>query len=130
MTIGKRLKTLREARGLSVQALAEASGVSAPYLWQIENGRKSNPSGQALRRLATALGTTVAELLGEPLEIPEKTVSSLPPALRRLVRRRGKALDMRQEDVEMLRRVHFRGRLPASEEDWELVFLFLKRLLG
>jgi transcriptional regulator with XRE-family HTH domain len=109
MHVSALLKELRVARGLSVAELAEAAAVSSPYIWQIESGRRQNPSGEKLQRLATALGVTIADLI---------------------VKGRGKRLDVRREDVEMLKHVHFRGRRPDSQEDWELVFLFLKRILG
>jgi hypothetical protein len=37
---------------------------------------------------------------------------------------------LRQEDIEMLKGIHFRGRRPKKAEDWELIFLLLKRILG
>ena len=125
-----RLTALRTAKGMSVTALAELSGVSAPYLWQIESGTKKNPTGEVLQKLAAALGVTVADLIGTSLVIPEEALQESPPSLQRLARRRAKQLDLRQEDIEMLTHIHFRGRRPRKEEDWELIFLFLKRILG
>lgn len=130
MALKERLKSLRSARGISVAELAEVSGVSPPYIWQIESGGKKNPSGEVLRKLAAGLGTTVADLLGTSLIIPEDSLKKAPHALRRLAKRKGKQMDLRQEDLEMLKSIHFRGKRPSKEEDWELIFLFLKRILG
>ena len=61
---------------------------------------------------------------------PQEALKKIPPSLRSLARKRGKHLDLRQEDIEMLKNIHFRGKRPNKEEDWELIFLFLKRILG
>ena len=63
MTIRARVRQLRTARGLSQLALAKLAGVSQPYLWQLEAGRKKNPGILVLRKLAKALGVPVAQLL-------------------------------------------------------------------
>ena len=64
----KRLKTvikaLRQAKGLSQQALAARVGVTAAYITMLERGKKTNPSLPTLRKLAKALGVPVTELLG------------------------------------------------------------------
>lgn len=130
MDLAEKVKTLREARHLSVEGLAETSGVSKPYIWQIESGRRANPTGDVLRKLAAALGTTVADLVGAPEIISKDVLAKIPQGLRDLARRRGKEIGLQEQDVEMLKQIHYRGRRPARLEDWELVFLFLKRILG
>ena len=81
-------------------------------------------------RLASALGTTVADLMGAPAGIEEEALESVPDSLRKFVKKRGKVLGVRREDVEMLKQIHYRGRRPGTPEDWELIFLFIKRILG
>ena len=70
MDIPKRLRKLREARGWNVSELARASGLSQPYLRQIELGIKRNPSAAVLNQLAAALGVTVADIMGASVAIP------------------------------------------------------------
>ncbi|MFC1735520.1 helix-turn-helix domain-containing protein [Candidatus Hydrogenedentota bacterium] len=130
MALRDRLNKLRTEKDLSVAELSESSGVSAPYIRQIESGTKKNPTGSILQKLAVALGTTVADLLGDSLTVPNETLKGIPSSLRKLSKKKGKQLDLRQEDIEMLKTVHFRGKQPKKEEDWELIFLFLKRILG
>ena len=128
--VGDRLKQLREEAAVSVAELASRSGVSEPYIRQIENGTRGNPSGNVLKRLAVALHCAVADLIGEERgQFGEEQLDEVPESLSRFARRRGKELGMRQADLDALRRVRFRGKQPATEEDWELLFLFLKRLL-
>ncbi|MGC8917554.1 MAG: XRE family transcriptional regulator [Thermoanaerobaculum sp.] len=64
-----RLRYLRRQKGLSQEALARRAAVSRNFLAQIERGQ-SVPTVPVLRRLATALGTTVAQLLGEEPTAP------------------------------------------------------------
>lgn len=59
--IARAVTGLRESRGLSRRELAEASGLSYPYVSQIENGDRE-PSIKALAALAGALGVELAEL--------------------------------------------------------------------
>jgi transcriptional regulator with XRE-family HTH domain len=41
---GERLRELREARGLTLKAMAEALGVSPAYLSALEHGRRGRPT--------------------------------------------------------------------------------------
>jgi transcriptional regulator with XRE-family HTH domain len=59
-TVGRRLKRLREERGLSQRELAEP-GVSYAYISRIEAGARQ-PSEKALRALAPKLGVTALYL--------------------------------------------------------------------
>ncbi|MBE0558077.1 MAG: helix-turn-helix transcriptional regulator, partial [Proteobacteria bacterium] len=61
MRLGEKIIHLREAKSWSTGQLAEASGVSRAYLWQLESGGKDNPSFEVLERLARSLGVGVAE---------------------------------------------------------------------
>ena len=60
--IGRRVRKLREERHLTQEALAEAAGVSVPYVSHIERGIKK-PSLGTLLRLSATLGVTVDTLL-------------------------------------------------------------------
>lgn len=130
MGVSENVQRLRKAQRLSVAELAQETRVSKPYIWQIESGRRENPTGEVLQRLARGLGVTVADLLGVPQGVPEEELEEAPESLRVFYRTRGKKLGIRREDLTMLRHIHFRGRRPDTEEDWELIYLFLKRLLA
>jgi transcriptional regulator with XRE-family HTH domain len=58
VNIGERLRELREARNISMRALATRSGLSANALSMIERGRAS-PSVSTLYKLAEALGISI-----------------------------------------------------------------------
>jgi XRE family transcriptional regulator, regulator of sulfur utilization len=63
--LGQHVRALRDAKGLTQEALAECSGLHRVYLAQLEAGRNQNPRLDTLRRLAKALGVSVADLVAE-----------------------------------------------------------------
>ncbi len=77
--LGGAIRALRRKRGLTLVQLAAASGLSQPFLSQLELGR-SRPSMRSLFRIAGALGTTQQALLGlaEPAAVapPAAAVAS------------------------------------------------------
>ncbi len=60
--LGRAIKVLRAERGVERRELAEASGISYPYLSEIENGKK-RASSKALIAIAEALGVAPSDLL-------------------------------------------------------------------
>src|SRR6516225_486035 len=63
--LGGRVKNLRSTRGWSLEALANASGVSRSMLSQIER-EQANPTLAVTLRIARAFGLTLGELLELP----------------------------------------------------------------
>jgi XRE family aerobic/anaerobic benzoate catabolism transcriptional regulator len=61
--MGKRVREARERRGMSRRALAVAADISERYLAQLEAG-EGNASVVLLRRVATALGLPLPDLVG------------------------------------------------------------------
>lgn len=55
------VRAWREHRGLTLQALADAAGVSKPYVSQIEGGKRTGTAA-TLRKLATALDVPMEAL--------------------------------------------------------------------
>ena len=61
--LGKRIQTLREKRGLSVQELAERAGTTYQSIWRIERGAQLDPSVALMKGIARALGVGVDHLI-------------------------------------------------------------------
>lgn len=61
---GSSIREARLARGLSLQRVADAAGLSVGLLSQVERGI-SSPSVRVLRAICGALGVTVQSLFGE-----------------------------------------------------------------
>lgn len=64
-SIGGRLGELRREHRYSIRRLAERAGVSASLISDVERG-KVEPSISTLKRVATALGTTLTYFFSEP----------------------------------------------------------------
>lgn len=64
MDIGARLRRIRQIRGLVIEDLVVRTGLSRPYISQVETG-KATPSLQALGKLAEALEIPLAHLFQE-----------------------------------------------------------------
>jgi transcriptional regulator with XRE-family HTH domain len=71
--LGRRIKMLRVARGLTLKDLEERGGISATHVSEIERG-KASPTVGALGRIAVALGLPPAMLV-EPAVLPPVTVT-------------------------------------------------------
>ena len=69
--VGSRLRELRQERGMSMRALARASGLSANALSMIERGRTS-PSVSTLYKLADAMAIPITAFFRE--DPPQKEV--------------------------------------------------------
>jgi transcriptional regulator with XRE-family HTH domain len=66
--LGQQLRALRKAQGLSLEQLAESSGLSIGNLSQIERG-VSSPSIRSLKRLSESLKVPVGEVF-HAIELP------------------------------------------------------------
>ncbi|HEV2947330.1 MAG TPA: helix-turn-helix transcriptional regulator [Gemmataceae bacterium] len=63
--LARRVKKLREAAGLSQQALAVKAGLSVSVVSQVEQGKKADPRMSTVLAIAEALGVTCDSLTGK-----------------------------------------------------------------
>ena len=108
--LGKRLKSLREQKGMSLRELAKAAHVSPSFIADIESGR-SRPSLETLESLARALGVSPSELV-DP-STPSWWYRDTPPT------------DVELEEFLKSANVHFNGA-PLTEEDKEDIVAYLR----
>ncbi len=73
--MGDKINALRKQRGLSLEQLAEMTGSSKSYLWELENRNDPNPSIDKVGRLAVALDVTTEFLLSGPESKPDEKVA-------------------------------------------------------
>lgn len=76
-TLGTYLKSLREAKGLSLRDVEEKSGISNAFISQLESGKVKHPSPIKLYKLAETYGVPYEALMeraGYP--VPENSVSA------------------------------------------------------
>ena len=62
MLFGKRVRAVRNAKGLSQESLADNAGLHRSYVWGIENGKR-NVSLENIVRIAHALRVPPRDLL-------------------------------------------------------------------
>ena len=138
--LGERLRARRKALGKTLAEVAEESGLSLPYVSNLERGR-GNPTIEALRELAGALDLPLAEIVGgdeaaedfDSLEfLLERSLAGAPASLWKFTRSKQftSAVDQLWEGhssspEEMTRRLIIgmasapkRSSGEATEEDW------------
>jgi len=104
----------RKEMALSQGALADIAGVSRNYVALIEQGKAQNVSLDILTRLASAIGVTLAELIGES----EPKDRPIPAALREL----GLKEELSFEVVDKLARIPKRGLEPQTVAEWRRLY--------
>ena len=57
-----KLKKIRKEKGITLEKLAEKSGLSAGYLCHLENGSRNHPSIETMEKIAAALNKTIFEI--------------------------------------------------------------------
>lgn len=92
MNIGKRLRTLREAKGLSQGDIERRSGLLRSYISRVEGGYTA-PSLVTLEKFAGALGVEAYQLLYQNEGRPKFARTSPPPTLPKPVGRLVKMYD-------------------------------------
>ncbi|TSB47213.1 helix-turn-helix domain-containing protein [Alkalicoccobacillus porphyridii] len=60
---GKKIRMLRKERGMTLNQLADQSGVSKSYISYVERGIQKNPSVEILSKLANAMDIPFIELI-------------------------------------------------------------------
>lgn len=76
--LGTRIKLLRELRDMTLQEVADASGLTKSHVWELEKGKSINPTVNAVWGLSEALCVSPAQLLG----LDDKAPSIDPVALK------------------------------------------------
>lgn len=61
--LGQQLRALREAKGMSLRTVEKLTGISNPYLSQLETGKIEKPSPHILHKIASTYGVTYESLM-------------------------------------------------------------------
>lgn len=78
LQLGARLRAVRQARGMTLQEVAKAAGLSSGRLSELENNRRALDLDQALA-IATALGQPLSALLPDEHSLPYQIVRADTP---------------------------------------------------
>ena len=69
--LGRKVRDLRQEKGMTLEQLATATGSSKSYMWEIENKPVARPSAEKLARIASVLGVTSEYLVDGERTEPE-----------------------------------------------------------
>ncbi len=68
MDYGKKLKSIRENKKISIYRLSQDTGISQGHISDLENGR-NQPTIETLRKILVPLGITLAEFFNENKDV-------------------------------------------------------------
>jgi transcriptional regulator with XRE-family HTH domain len=126
--LAKRIRELREAKEMSLDDLSSKAGISKTYLWELEKDEagQKRPSADVLLRIATALSTTIADLMSLPSVRVEQVEVQIPPSLMELQKRmEDMKTPLSPEDLRDLAVTKFRGGQPQTADEWHTLYLVL-----
>ena len=130
MSLAKQLVRARKEAGLTLDQLAEKSGLSKTYLWELEHDEEGvkKPSADTLMKLATPLRTTIADLLGRPMVQVDNQRVEVSDALQEFCDWMKKTdRELSDDEVRDLATMRFRGGQPKTVDDWDDLYRTLKR---
>jgi transcriptional regulator with XRE-family HTH domain len=119
--LGRQVLDRRKKLGLSQGALADQAGISRNYVSLIERGEADNVSVNVLNQLATALGTTPAELSEQSGWVE----TLIPPPLREFALQNELSFDV----VDKLARLPMRGKEPSTVDEWKQLYKLVQPYL-
>ncbi len=128
MSLAERIRKIREDKGLSLDDVATKAAISKTYLWELERdtGGTKRPSADVLMRIATALSTTLADLLSLATVRVQENAVELPPALLAFRERMlAQNSPLSDGDLQDLATMRFRGGQPQTADEWHQLYLFL-----
>ncbi len=67
--LGTKIKELRDKKKYTLEKLAELTGSSKSYIWELENKAPPRPSAEKISKIAFHLGVTIEYLLDEESNI-------------------------------------------------------------
>ena len=123
--LGRSLRARRTAMGLTLAQVAERSGLSSPFISQLERGH-TRPSMRSLQQLAAALETTPIDLFDHGIDGPRDEQRRIDHF--RAAERRAFAQSDTEPDVHVLPVTRGSGQFQAFDwidgpHDWEGPFV-------
>jgi transcriptional regulator with XRE-family HTH domain len=70
--LGEKLHKLRKDNGFTLDTLAEKSGLSKSYLWELENRESQRPSAEKLTALANVFGVSPTFFIEDDVRTPQE----------------------------------------------------------
>jgi transcriptional regulator with XRE-family HTH domain len=133
-TTGDRIRTIREARGMTQDQLADDAKISKGFLSEVENNKR-NISSENLLRIANVLGASIDYLLrGETKEQTQRQPVVIPQELSQAAEQLGLSYAQTLETLEahnsVIARRSNRDTKRLSVEEWKEFYRAIKRVFG
>lgn len=128
MTIGQRIREIRKQRDKTLKDIADATGLSLPYLSDVERDR-TQPSLKTLQRIAEGLEVTTTDLMNGVDDLGVVTDGALPSGLRELKEDPRWAGMLNDDWIKTLQKVDYRGRRPETKGEWLALFTLLRTMV-
>jgi transcriptional regulator with XRE-family HTH domain len=119
MELNKKLRLFRKQKGLTLKDLKDLTGLSLPFLSEIERG-DSNPSLDSLQLISKAYDISLTELIGDTFVSQNDDL--VPIELKQ-------AIDSGEIDkgwLSTLKSIEYRGKQPDTVEGWIRLYNTLK----
>lgn len=71
-SLGEKIRRLRKEKKQTLDKLAELTGSSKSYIWELENKNPPRPSAEKLAKIAAQLDTTIDYLLDDAESVSEE----------------------------------------------------------
>lgn len=71
-TLGEKIRRLRKEMKLTLDDLADRTGSSKSYIWELENKNPPRPSAEKLAKIASELNTTIDFLLDDKKKVDKE----------------------------------------------------------
>lgn len=126
MELGKRLRSLRKEKNLTLKDLSELAKLSVPYLSDMERG-SVNPSIESLQKVADAFNMTVRELFSGVEKLGESVLTSYPEGFEEFLNDSVFSNEIDDEWKVFLLGVKYRGKQPSTKKEWIELHLNLRR---
>lgn len=124
VSLGEKLKGLRQKRDMNQTQLADASGITQATISRIESGEVKQLKSEALKKLAEALEVTVDYLVGKTNKLTPSDIVDSDPTARQIFRGYDKLSPTEKNQVKdfvgFLEKQKKRKR-KASDEDTETI---------
>ncbi len=127
--LATRIRELRESQNMSLEELATRARISKTYLWELEKDASGvkRPSADILLRIASALGTTIANLMSFPTVRINEVDVEIPRSLQECAERlKATGKELSADDLHDLARMQFRGGQPQTANDWLSLYYVLE----
>ena len=136
-TIGQRIRARRQRAQWKLKDLAEKTGLSIPYLSDLERDQ-GNPTVETLRAIAAALDCDLTDLIGETTNSPGGDIAlsislqrfldsdDFATRLKQLAERLGRPIDddLRIEAINLLASAPKRSAGELTKSDWNQLLDF------